>query len=37
MEYVIKTTNLTKAFKNKEVLSNVGSNVKKGEIYGLVG
>ncbi|MGL5067805.1 MAG: ABC transporter ATP-binding protein [Sarcina sp.] len=37
MEYVIKTTNLTKAFKNKEVLSNVGINVKKGEIYGLLG
>lgn len=34
---IVKTTNLTKAFKNKEVVSNVSMNVKKGEIYGFLG
>lgn len=37
MEYVIKTTNLTKVFKNTEVISNLNVTVKKGEIYGLLG
>lgn len=34
---IVKTENLTKAFKNKEVVSNVSMTVKKGEIYGFLG
>ena len=37
MEYVIKTTNLTKTFKQIEVIKDVNINIKKGEIYGLLG
>ena len=37
MEYAIKTINLTKVFKGIEVINNVSINVKKGEIYGLLG
>jgi ABC-2 type transport system ATP-binding protein len=37
MSYVIKTNQLTKAYKDKEVVSNVNMKVKKGEIYGFLG
>lgn len=37
MSYIIKTTQLTKAYKGKEVVSNVNMNIKKGEIYGFLG
>lgn len=37
MDYILKTSNLTKCFKGTEVVSNVSINVKKGEIYGLLG
>ena len=37
MEYAIKTINLTKVFKGIDVINNVSINVKKGEIYGLLG
>ncbi|MEH7355903.1 ABC transporter ATP-binding protein [Neobacillus drentensis] len=37
MSYIIKTTQLTKVFKGKEVVSDVNMKVKKGEIYGFLG
>lgn len=37
MGYMIKTNQLTKAYKGREVVSNVNLNVKKGEIYGFLG
>lgn len=37
MTYIIRTNNLTKVYKGKEVVSNVSMNVKKGEIYGFLG
>ena len=37
MSYIIRTNNLTKIFKGKEVVSNVSMNIKKGEIYGFLG
>lgn len=37
MSYAIRTTQLTKVFNNKEVVSNVNMNVKQGEIYGFLG
>lgn len=37
MSYILKTYNLTKIFENKEVVSNVNMNIKKGEIYGFLG
>jgi len=37
MSYIIKTNQLTKAYKGKEVVSNVSMKVKKGEIYGFLG
>ena len=37
MEYVFKTQNITKIYKNKKVLKDVNIGVKKGEIYGLIG
>ncbi|MGL5353617.1 MAG: ABC transporter ATP-binding protein [Clostridium sp.] len=37
MECIMKTTNLTKAFKGTEVIKDVNINIKKGEIYGLLG
>ena len=37
MDYIIKTNNLTKVYKGKEVVSDVNINVKKGEIYGFLG
>ena len=37
MNYIIRTINLSKNLKNKEVLNNVNMNIKKGEIYGFLG
>ncbi len=37
MEYILRTTNLGKNFKDKHVVSDVSMNVKKGEIYGFLG
>lgn len=37
MEYILRTTNLSKKFKDKEVIENVNMNIKKGEIYGFLG
>ena len=37
MSYIIKTTQLTKVFQGKEVVSDVNMKVKKGEIYGFLG
>ena len=37
MTYIIQTNNLTKIYKDKEVVSNVNLNVRKGEIYGFLG
>lgn len=37
MEYILRTNNLTKAFKEKKVVSDVNMNIKKGEIYGFLG
>ena len=37
MNYIIRTINLSKNLKNKEVLTNVNMNIKKGEIYGFLG
>jgi ABC-2 type transport system ATP-binding protein len=37
LKYILKTTNLTKTFKDRNVVSNVNMNIKKGEIYGFLG
>lgn len=37
MEFILKTHNLSKKFKNKTVIDNINLKVKKGEIYGLLG
>ncbi|MCB2288554.1 ABC transporter ATP-binding protein [Clostridium sp. CS001] len=37
MNYILRTTNLVKKFKDKEVVANVNMNIKKGEIYGFLG
>ena len=37
MSYILKTSNLTKTYNGKEVVSNVSMNIKKGEIYGFLG
>ncbi|MDD7794211.1 ABC transporter ATP-binding protein [Clostridium sp. 'White wine YQ'] len=37
MSYILRTTNLTKSFKDKSVVTNVNMNIKKGEIYGFLG
>lgn len=37
MEYILRTTNLSKKFNDKEVIENVNMNIKKGEIYGFLG
>lgn len=37
MTYILKTNQLTKAFKGREVVSKVNMHVKKGEIYGFLG
>lgn len=37
MDYVMRTYGLTKKYKNKTVLDSVNINVRKGDIYGLIG
>ena len=37
MSYILKTNQLTKVFKGKEVVSSVNMHVKQGEIYGFLG
>lgn len=37
MTYILQTNNLTKIYKDKEIVSNVNLNVRKGEIYGFLG
>ncbi len=37
MEYVLKTTGLTKVYGNNKVVDNVSFNIEKGHIYGLIG
>lgn len=37
MTYIIQTSNLTKVYQGKEVVSNVNMHVRKGEIYGFLG
>ncbi|MFK9092532.1 ABC transporter ATP-binding protein [Bacillus salipaludis] len=37
MDYVVRTNGLTKIVKGKMLVSNVNLNIKKGEIYGLLG
>ncbi|MEO2077999.1 MAG: ABC transporter ATP-binding protein [Bacillus sp. (in: firmicutes)] len=37
MSYIIKTNQLTKSYKGKDVVTNVNMKVKKGEIYGFLG
>lgn len=37
MEYILRTNNLMKVFKEKKVVSDVNMNIKKGEIYGFLG
>ena len=37
MEYVLRTLNLSKQYKNKLVLDKVCINIKRGDIYGFVG
>jgi len=37
MEYILKTTDLSKYYKNKKAVNGVSINVKKGDIYGFLG
>ncbi|MDK8183469.1 ABC transporter ATP-binding protein [Paenibacillus sp. UMB4589-SE434] len=37
MSYLLRTTQLTKTYQGKEVVSNVNMSIKKGEIYGFLG
>lgn len=37
MSYVLQTNNLTKQYKNQTALNKVSINIKKGDIYGLIG
>ncbi|MBO5224608.1 MAG: ATP-binding cassette domain-containing protein [Clostridia bacterium] len=37
MEYILKTVNLSKKYKNKLVLDKVNISVKRGDVYGFVG
>lgn len=37
MDYILKTTNLSKFYKNKKAVDGVNINVKKGDIYGFLG
>jgi bacitracin transport system ATP-binding protein len=37
MEYILKTANLSKDYKNKKAVNKVNINVKKGDIYGFLG
>lgn len=36
-EYVLKTINLTKTYKGKNIVDNVSINIKRGDIYGFIG
>ncbi|HBJ1652335.1 MULTISPECIES: ATP-binding cassette domain-containing protein [Clostridium] len=36
-EYVFRAINITKLYKRKRVLDNISINIKKGDIYGLIG
>lgn len=37
MDYVLKTTDLTKIYANKAVVNKVNLNIRKGDIYGFIG
>jgi len=37
MNYILRTTNLLKKYKDKEVITDVNMSIKKGEIYGFLG
>ena len=37
MNYILRTTNLFKIYKDKEIITDVNMNIKKGEIYGFLG
>lgn len=37
MGYILRTINLVKRFKDKDVVANVNMNIKRGEIYGFLG
>jgi len=37
MDYILRTINLSKKFKDNEVVANVSMNIRKGEIYGFLG
>lgn len=37
MNYILRTIDLSKKFKDNEVVDNVSMNIKKGEIYGFLG
>ncbi len=37
MTHIVRTRQLTRAYKGKEVVSNVNMNIKQGEIYGMLG
>jgi ABC-2 type transport system ATP-binding protein len=37
MDYVVRTSGLTKKVKGKELVSNINLHIKKGEIYGFLG
>lgn len=37
MSYILKTSNLTKAYSGREVVADVSMHIKKGEIYGFLG
>lgn len=37
MEYVLKTTELTKVYQKKQAVSKVSMNIKRGDIYGFIG
>src|SRR3954468_15735782 len=37
MDYIVKTTGLTKKMKGKNLVSNINLRIHKGEIYGFLG
>ncbi|MCJ8012971.1 ABC transporter ATP-binding protein [Paenibacillus sp. KQZ6P-2] len=37
MTHIVRTKQLTRAYRGKEVVSNVNMNIKQGEIYGMLG
>lgn len=37
MEFIVRLNNVSKSFKNQKVLNKVNINIKKGNIYGLIG